>query len=750
MRPRPAAGRRTGVRSGSSPRPRRRRAGSPTSCAAPTSPAASRGRGWPCSPGRPAVRCPTLRRALLAAGVPIAAPPDELPLARQPAVVPLLMVLRYATRPAELDADAATALLTSPLGSADPLRMRRLRRGLLRLHAAGSAAVVLAPAPAARQATPRTRNDRQRPAAGRGPAGGRGGHPDPLAALPAARDGAAAPGRRPAGDRGRRRPRRGKRRGGALAGLAGRAGSTAGGATRAPAAGRSARPPTAISTPSSPSSTPPRASPTGCPARMSPRFTEYLAEQQLPGDSLADRAPRGEAVELLTAHASRGREWDVVAVPGVQEGTLARSAAARKPAGQRAAGRPASPGSPSPTGPRSRGSRRCWPRNGGCSTSPAPGPGTPCWSAPSRGRTSSPPASSTSSTRCPADQADRPVHRPGRSLVLAELVGELRRAVCAPDGPTQRRRAPGRALQLARLAEAGVPGAHPRRLVRRRPGVHRTRRCARPARSSPCRRRTSRRSCAARCAGCWSATAGATRARSPRSPARWCTRSSRPRRRARPPAELEAALRSAWARLDAGAPWFSRRELARVRGMLGAFDGWVRASRAEGLRLVAVEQPVQLDLGRRGRRPPRRPRAAAARPGRPAGGRRGGAARSSSTSRPGAPRSARARRPSTPSSRSTSSRPRSARSASWSSGERRRAVPGWCTSPISAPTARPRSRCSPRWTPRGSRTGSRCCTPAPRTPPGRCSWPGSGPTAIAARSVPPARPTAPVDGVPDA
>jgi RecB family exonuclease len=60
--------------------------------------------------------------------------------------------------------------------------------------------------------------------------------------------------------------------------------------------------------------------------------------------------------------------------------------------------------------------------------------------------------------------------------------------------------------------------------------------------------------------------------------------------------ELDAALRSAWARLDAGAPWFSRRELKRVRGMLGAFDGWVRASRAEGLRLVAVEQPVQLDL----------------------------------------------------------------------------------------------------------------------------------------------------------
>jgi RecB family exonuclease len=62
-------------------------------------------------------------------------------------------------------------------------------------------------------------------------------------------------------------------------------------------------------------------------------------------------------------------------------------------------------------------------------------------------------------------------------------------------------------------------------------------------------------------------------------------------------AELEGALREAWARLDAGAPWFGRRELDRVRGMLAAFDGWVRSSREEGLRLVAVEQPVQLDIG---------------------------------------------------------------------------------------------------------------------------------------------------------
>jgi RecB family exonuclease len=61
--------------------------------------------------------------------------------------------------------------------------------------------------------------------------------------------------------------------------------------------------------------------------------------------------------------------------------------------------------------------------------------------------------------------------------------------------------------------------------------------------------------------------------------------------------ELESALRSAWSRLDAGAPWFGRRELVRVRAMLAAFDDWVRASRDGGLSLVAVEQPVQLDFG---------------------------------------------------------------------------------------------------------------------------------------------------------
>ena len=49
-------------------------------------------------------------------------------------------------------------------------------------------------------------------------------------------------------------------------------------------------------------------------------FLDHVLGQQLPADTIAPSADRGDAVRLLTAHAAKGLEWDLVAVAGVQEG----------------------------------------------------------------------------------------------------------------------------------------------------------------------------------------------------------------------------------------------------------------------------------------------------------------------------------------------------------------------------------------------------------------------------------------------
>ncbi len=543
---------------------------------------------------------PTLRRALLAAGVPIAAPVDELPLGRQPAVVPLLLVLRYATRPGELDADAATALLTSPLGSADPMRMRRLRRGLLRLHAAGGAGPAasgpsgpVAPAEAERIGSDPLLVEALQAAAR--------GRPDPLTALPPQET---AP----------------LRRVGRLLAVAGEAARNGESAEEVlwrvwQHSGLGARWGEASA----------RGGPVGAAAdrdldavlalfaaaaRHADRlpgadvagFTDYLAEQQLPGDSLAPRAQPGEAVTLLTAHAARGREWDVVAVPGVQEGTwpdlrLRGSLLGNERLVDVVAGVAEPSATVSRVAPLLAEERRLF--YVACSRARhtllvSAVQGAPQGASP--GDDEQPSRFLDELDPVPAGLGDRPLHRPGRSLVLAELVGELRRAVCAPAAtPEQqgsRRRA---ALHLARLAAAGVPGAHPDDWYGlapisvdaplRAPGevvpvspsdVEKIMRC-------PLRWVLERHGGGD--VGALAAVTGSLVHALVQAGAAGADG-----------AELESALREAWSRLDAGAPWFGRRELDRVRGMLAAFDGWVRASRAEGLQLVAVEQPVQLDL----------------------------------------------------------------------------------------------------------------------------------------------------------
>ena len=47
---------------------------------------------------------------------------------------------------------------------------------------------------------------------------------------------------------------------------------------------------------------------------------DELEAQHLPGSALSEQGVRGDAVRLLTAHRSKGLEWDVVVVAAVQEG----------------------------------------------------------------------------------------------------------------------------------------------------------------------------------------------------------------------------------------------------------------------------------------------------------------------------------------------------------------------------------------------------------------------------------------------
>jgi superfamily I DNA/RNA helicase len=105
-------------------------------------------------------RTATLRRVLMASGVPVAGSATDLPVRDEVAVRPLLALLRAVLEVARGGADAispqvAVDTLLSPLGGADAVGLRRLRRALRRqeLASGGSrtsdellAAVLLAPA----------------------------------------------------------------------------------------------------------------------------------------------------------------------------------------------------------------------------------------------------------------------------------------------------------------------------------------------------------------------------------------------------------------------------------------------------------------------------------------------------------------------------------------------------------------------------------------------------------------------------
>ncbi|MFF5990202.1 ATP-dependent helicase [Prauserella flavalba] len=509
---------------------------------------------------------PVLQRALGAAGVPIASATEELPLARQPGVRPLLAVLRLATEPDALDVDLAEMLLSSPLGGADPLALRRLRRGLRRLElAAGgerSSDELLVEA---------LRDN------------------DILAGLA---DAEAAPVRRVGGLLATARDcvRRGlgvedvlwqvwqasKLEGRLLRQIA-RGGSLAAQADRDldavvalfHAAGRYV-------------DRLPKASVAG--------FAEYLTSQHIAGDSLAPTAARGKGVSLLTAHGAAGREWTVVAVAGAQEGSWPDLRLRGTLLGvERLVDLLSGVDGEhlSATAPLLAEERRLF------------------YVAASRASrvllVSAVQGEDEQPSRFVDELMDSGGDDPGpdvrrytreRSLVLSELVGELRSVACDSGAEPRRREVAVR--QLARLARAGVPGAHPDQWYGL-PGPS-TDEPLRPAdaliRISP-----STVDVLSKCPLRWllERHGGSDPAQLAAVTGTLVHALAQAAASGADAEQLKAELDSAWAKVDAGAPWFSRRERRRVEQMVQNFLAWLRNSRGE-LTQLAVEQEMEVEL----------------------------------------------------------------------------------------------------------------------------------------------------------
>jgi RecB family exonuclease len=239
---------------------------------------------------------PLLRRVLTAAGVPLEVAGDELPLAQEPSVAPLLLALRVADDPTALTVDAARDLLLSPLGGADPGQLRRLGRELRAIDRSASEGL---PAPSALLLRDAVADPRvllgmdarvTRPAVRLAELLGRA-----RAALDEGPE--AALWQLWSGSAWQARLEQASYAGGAAGRAADRDLDAVVALFAAVARAAERRQMSGVRT-----------------------VVAELEAQQIPGDTLAERGLRGDAVRLLTAHRSKGLEWDVVVVAGVQEG----------------------------------------------------------------------------------------------------------------------------------------------------------------------------------------------------------------------------------------------------------------------------------------------------------------------------------------------------------------------------------------------------------------------------------------------
>ncbi|WP_433200559.1 PD-(D/E)XK nuclease family protein [Nocardia sp. CA-107356] len=325
-------------------------------------------------------------------------------------------------------------------------------------------------------------------------------------------------------------------------------------------------------------------------------FVEYLVQQEIPHDTRSLTAP-GDAVALLSAHASAGREWDVVAVAAVQEGIwpnprprgtlLQTEDLVDLTAGIIDAGDVVSRAAPIMAEERRLLLVACSRARRSLLVTAVESVSGERDLVPSRF------LAELLGHDDDGEPGALPVADPGRALVMHALVAELRGVVCDSEAePERRRRA---AHQLARLAYAGVPGTHP---------------------------------------DDWYGTADLSSSRSlwdeddtavalsPSTvellrtcPLRWAlerhggTDGDNPHAVKGnlvhtlvqalagkvPESQVRAALDRAWQAIDPGTGWHSRQELRRTEAMLATFMAWVRNTRGE-LTQAGVEVPVDCVL----------------------------------------------------------------------------------------------------------------------------------------------------------